>query len=52
MADRYIHAENIAHYKALITESERNPARDEERHQTLLRLLAEEIAKVTPRSPP
>jgi hypothetical protein len=43
--ERYIHNANIAHYRHLIAESERDPERDEERHQMLLTLLAEEVAK-------
>jgi hypothetical protein len=43
--DRYIHRENIARYQKLIAISEGDPNRDEVRHQTLLRLLAEEKAK-------
>jgi hypothetical protein len=39
------HNANIAHYRHLIAESERDPKRDEDRHKTLLTLLAEEIAK-------
>jgi hypothetical protein len=41
----YIHRENIARYQKLIAISEGDPNRDEVRHQTLLRLLAEEKAK-------
>jgi hypothetical protein len=41
----FVHNENIALYKKLIAESEREAARDEDRHKMLLRLLAEEIAK-------
>jgi hypothetical protein len=41
----YINHENIRRYKKLITISEGDPCRDEARHQTLLRLLAEEEAK-------
>jgi hypothetical protein len=41
--ERYIHYANIAHYRYLIAESERDPKRDEERHKMLLTLLAEEI---------
>jgi len=40
---RFVHCENIAYYKRLIAESERDPSRDEARHQMLLRLLAEEL---------
>ena len=43
--ERYIHDANIAHYRDLIAESERNPKRDEDRHRMLLTLLAEEMAK-------
>lgn len=39
------HAENIALYKKLIAESERDPSRDEDRHKMLLTLLAEEEVK-------
>ena len=43
--ERYIHNANLAHYRYLIAESERNLKRDEDRHKILLTLLAEEIAK-------
>jgi hypothetical protein len=43
--ERYIHNANIAHYRYLIAESERDPKRDEDRHKMLLTLLAEEITK-------
>jgi len=43
--ERYIHNANIALYRRLIQESERDPARDEDRHSMLLTLLAEEVAK-------
>jgi hypothetical protein len=43
--ERFVHNENMAHYKRLIAESERDPKRDEDRHKMLLTLLAEEIAK-------
>ena len=43
--ERYIHNANMAHYRHLIAESERDPTRDEDRHKMLLTLLAEEIAK-------
>lgn len=42
---RYVHNENIARYQKLIAESERDPSRDEARHQMLRRLLADELAK-------
>lgn len=41
----YVNHENIRHYKRLIAISEGDLSRDEARHQTLLRLLAEERAK-------
>jgi hypothetical protein len=41
----FVHDANIALYRKLIAESEQNPSRDENRHQMLLKLLAEEIAK-------
>ena len=41
----FIHNENIARYRKLIAEAERNPSRDEARYQVLLRLLADEVAK-------
>jgi hypothetical protein len=43
--ERYIHSANMAHYRYLIAESERDQKRDEDRHKMLLTLLAEEIAK-------
>ena len=42
---RFVHDQNIALYKKLITESELDPSRDEDRHKMLLTLLAEETAK-------
>ncbi len=41
----YIRDANIQLYRHLIAESDRNSKRDEDRHQMLLTLLAEEIAK-------
>lgn len=41
----FVHDGNIALYKRLIAESERDPSRDEVRYKILLRLLAEEMAK-------
>ena len=41
----YISNENIRRYQKLIAISEGDPSRDEARHETLLRLLAEERAK-------
>jgi hypothetical protein len=43
--ERFVHNENMAHYKKLIAESESDPKRDEDRHKMLLTLLAEEKAK-------
>jgi hypothetical protein len=42
---RFVREQNIARYRKLIAISEGDPARDEARHQMLLRLLAEEEAK-------
>jgi hypothetical protein len=33
--ERYIHNANMAHYRHLIAESERDPKRDEDRHRML-----------------
>ena len=44
----YILDENIVRYRKLIAISEGDPGRDEDRYQTLLRLLAEEQAKSVP----
>jgi hypothetical protein len=41
----FVRDENIALYRRLIAESECRPSRDEDRHEMLLRLLAEETAK-------
>jgi hypothetical protein len=46
----YINHGNLTRYQKLIAISEGNPRRDEARHQTLLRLLAEEKAKDLPRT--
>ena len=43
--DRYVHDANIEHYRRLLAESKRDPSRDEDRHNMLLTLLAEEEAK-------
>ncbi len=43
--DSFLHKENIALYRRLISESEISPSRDEDRHKMLLTLLAEETAK-------
>jgi len=42
---RFVHNENVALYRKLILESERDSSRDERRHKMLLTLLAEELAK-------
>ena len=42
---RYVHNENIVHYQRLIAESERDPSHDDARHNMLLQLLADELAK-------
>jgi hypothetical protein len=44
----YERLENIAHYRKLIAESDLNPARIEQRHAMLLKLLAAELAKDRP----
>jgi hypothetical protein len=41
----FMNNKNIARLRKLIAISENDPARNEERHQTLLLLLAEEEAK-------
>jgi hypothetical protein len=43
--DRFVRNENIALYRKLISESERDSSRDEDRHKMLITLLAEEEAK-------
>ena len=43
--ERFVHNANIELYRRLIAESELDPKRDEDRHKTLLVLLAEELAK-------
>jgi len=43
----FVHNENIALYRKLIAESERDPSRDEARHKMLVRLLGKEMAKVS-----
>jgi hypothetical protein len=42
--ERFIHNENLAHYRRLIAASERDPARDEVQHNWLLKLLVDEEA--------
>ena len=41
--DRYIHRENLSHYRRLLTEP--GVANDQRRHDVLLKLLADEEAK-------
>lgn len=41
--DRFIHRENIAHFKRLLAET--NAPADRGRHKMIVRLLADEIAK-------
>jgi len=43
--ERFIHEQNLANYRRLVAESERNPARDEVQHNWLLKLLADEEAE-------
>ncbi|MGA7997976.1 MAG: hypothetical protein WCA28_24140 [Bradyrhizobium sp.] len=43
--EHFVHNENIALYRRLISESELAPSRDEARHKILITLLAEETAK-------
>ncbi len=40
--DRFIHDANVALYRRLLAESRSEPSRDDNRHNMLLRLLAEE----------
>ena len=41
--DRFVHRENIAHYKRLLAET--NAPSDPGRHKMIVRLLADETAK-------
>jgi hypothetical protein len=43
--DRYIHDQNLAHYRRLVAESERDPSRNQVQHNWLLKLLADEEAE-------
>jgi hypothetical protein len=43
--DRYIHDQNLAHYRRLVAESKRDPSRNEVQHNWLLKLLADEEAE-------
>ena len=42
--DRFIHQQNLANYRRLISESRLNPARNEIQHKWLLKVLADEVA--------
>jgi hypothetical protein len=42
---RFVRNENVARYRKLIAISAGDPCRNEVKHQTLLQLLAEEMAK-------
>jgi hypothetical protein len=43
--ERFVHNANIELYRRLIAESERDPERDEDRHEMLLIMLTEEVVK-------
>jgi hypothetical protein len=43
--ERYTHQQNLAHYRRLLAESERDPARNKVQHNWLLKLLADEEAE-------
>jgi hypothetical protein len=43
--ERYIHDQNLAHYRRLVAESERDPLRNQVQHDWLLKLLADEEAE-------
>ena len=43
--ERYTHQQNLAHYRRLLAESERDPVRNEVQHNWLLKLLADEEAE-------
>jgi hypothetical protein len=43
--ERYIHDQNLAHYRRLVAESERDPSRNQVQHNWLLKLLADEEAE-------
>jgi hypothetical protein len=44
--ERYIHQQNLTHYRRLLAEDELATSRDEIRHSMLMRLLAEEEANL------
>ncbi|HTE93125.1 MAG TPA: hypothetical protein VK678_06415, partial [Bradyrhizobium sp.] len=43
--ERHIHEQNLAHYRRLLAESDRNPDRNEVQHNWLLKLLTDEEAE-------
>jgi hypothetical protein len=43
--EHHIHKQNLAHYRRLLAESDRNPERNEVQHNWLLKLLADEEAE-------
>jgi hypothetical protein len=45
--DRFIHEQNLAHYRKILTETT-----DPAKRQTVLKLLADEQANLQPPSPP
>ena len=42
----FVHQQNLAHYRRLLADTELATSKDEIRHSMLMRLLAEEEAKV------
>jgi hypothetical protein len=43
--ERHIHEQNLAHYRRLLAESDRNPERNEVQHNWVLKLLTDEEAE-------
>ena len=43
--EHHIHKKNLAHYRRLLAESDRNPERNEVQHNWLLKLLTDEEAE-------
>jgi hypothetical protein len=43
--ERHVHEQNLAHYRRLLAESDRNPERNEVQHNWLLKLLTDEEAE-------
>jgi hypothetical protein len=43
--ERHIHEQNLAQYRRLLAESDRNPERNEVQHNWLLKLLTDEEAE-------